>query len=557
MHFLDRLIESFLTEDVALTKGSQRVMNDGKLVADLADSMRDDARSHPQNFPPGSARSFQKAPDKDLAKWFLENLDRIEKEGYEGTVYSRDGVNSEWIVRRYIAGSHNWEDLTGVMNMNLRDWYLLKNRNILEPNHRDIPKFNSVRDIGFYMTSHYRDELEKARDAAKNAARNKMSKSVKLIDNDQYRIYTTLNRAAACALGLGTQWCTANSNYGGHFHNYADKAMLFQLFPYTGEKDEDGKKVIKQGESYQFDAGGPNFMNIVDRPPDPEVIRTNYPYIYSDLVHALTQNKSKLEKSFKELADDPTLQGSDFKIKSYDIDQEINKLSKLKDRGYFTDLERPSKKEEPAAQPPEQSSPTALPSPEQPIQEDETTGQTLNRYFGKFADRAERNIEKQKYNIQSGNSSNDYDSSYHSYFRSNIKLNPAYKAHCDKIVSSLEKVPGLTALKIKDYVEKYFNHAGNKADEKTLRLMIAGVIKELEAKGLKFSDKNSLKEQLQPIVNFLLRDEDDTDITVTKINRQKISESKNSITKNKTNKTNKADQDVLDLFRRLNNFGKR
>jgi hypothetical protein len=123
------LIESLLMEAVALTKGSQRVMNDKNLVANLADSVRDDARSHPSAFPAGSSRTFQKAPDEQLAQWFLENIDKIEKEGYEGTVYSRDGVNSEWIVRRYIAGSHNWEDLTGVMNMNLRDWYLLKNRN--------------------------------------------------------------------------------------------------------------------------------------------------------------------------------------------------------------------------------------------------------------------------------------------------------------------------------------------------------------------------------------------------------------------------------------------
>ena len=353
MHFLYRLLETVLMEDAVLTKGSQRVMNDKKLVAGLADAVRDDAASHPQNFPPNSKRTFQKAPDEELAKWFLENIDKIEKEGYEGTVYSRDGVYSDWIVRRYIAGSHNWEDITGVMNMNMRDWTLLKNRNMLDPNHRDIPKFNSVRDLGKYMSTHYAQKLEKIRDAARNAARNKLAKSVKLVDNDDYRIYTTLNRAAGCALGLGTQWCTANSTFSGHFHSYTSKAMLFQLFPYTKQEengnivnvtDEDGDKVLNDKEKFQFDAGGPSFMDITDRGVPTAIVAQKFPYLFTDLSKGLKQNKEKMEKAFEELSADPVLQGEDFKIKTYEIDKEIEKLHKFVDRGYFTDKVRPTKR---------------------------------------------------------------------------------------------------------------------------------------------------------------------------------------------------------------------
>jgi len=353
---LQSIIEAILNEEIALTKGSQRVMGDKNLVANLADSIRDDARSHPSAFPAGFNRTCQKTPDPQLAQWFLENIDKIEKEGYDGIVYSRDGVNSDWIVRRYIAGSHNWEDLTGVMNMNLCDWYLLKNRHMLDPNHKDLPKFGSVRDVGYYMTTHYKDKLEKLRDASKNAARNKMAKSVKLVDNDDYRIYTTLNRAAGCALGLGTQWCTANSSSGNFFHSYSKNAMLFQVFPYVKEKDkegnlvnvkdEDGKKEMNEVEKYQFDAGGPNFMDVTDRPAKPDVIREKFPYMYTDLAAALKEKKPAMEKAFADLSADPTLQGDDFKINSYEIDEEIKKLHKFVDRGYFTDEVRKKDKVE-------------------------------------------------------------------------------------------------------------------------------------------------------------------------------------------------------------------
>lgn len=377
MNFLQYLREMFLTEAAALTKGSQRVLSDKKLVAGLADAMRDDAASHPHNFPPNSKRTFQKAPDEELVQWFLENLDKIEKEGYEGTVYSRDGVYSDWIVRRYIAGSHNWEDIIGVMNMNMRDWTLLKNRNMLDPNHRDIPKFNSVRDLGKYMTTHYAEKLEKIRDAAKNAVRNKGAKSVKLVDNDDYRIYTTLNRAAGCALGLGTQWCTANSVSPHNYNTYSSRGMLFQLFPYVKEvgkggevenmKDEEGKPVLNDRTKYQFDAGGkdmnPNFMDITDSPVKPAQVAEKFPYIFTDLAKSLKANKTKMEAAFKEMTADPTLQTDDFRIKTYEIDDEIAKLHKFVDKGYFTDQVRPKSKGS-SAEEPAGGQPQELPAPQ-------------------------------------------------------------------------------------------------------------------------------------------------------------------------------------------------
>ena len=370
MSFIQYLTEMFLTEATALTKGSQRVLADKKLVAGLADAMRDDARSHPQNFPPNSARTFQKALDEELAQWFLENIDKIEKEGYEDTIYSKDGVYSEWIVRRYIAGSHSWEDIIGVMNMNMRDWTLLKNRNMLDANHKDIPKFNSVRDLGKYLATHYHDKLEQIRDAAKNAAVNKIAKKAKIVDNEDYSIYTVFNWAAARALGLGTQWCTANSKDNHNYETYASRAMVFQVYPKNPEHvDREGKVLGKRTtgpEKYQFDAGTPCFHDIADDPASKPEIIEKFPYIYSDLVKGLKQHKSQLEILMKEMSEDPQLAGNEAgKTKVYDIDDEIKKLKKLQNLGYFTDQVRPksgvSSAEEPAG-----DQPQALPAPQQP-----------------------------------------------------------------------------------------------------------------------------------------------------------------------------------------------
>lgn len=367
MSKLDKLIEGLLLE-ATLTKGSQRVMANKDLVGGIADALRDDARAHPQNFPAGSSKTFQKAPDEELAQWFLEKLDEIEREGYEGTVYSRDGVNSDWIARRYVAGSHNMEDLIGVLNMNLRDWYLLKNRDMLDPNHRDLPKFNSARDVGKYMTTHYNDKLTQVRDAAKIAALNKSAKKAKLVDNEDYTIYTVFNWAAARAIGLGTQWCTANSTSDSNYDYYSNNGMLFQLFPKNPEQvDKAGKvlgKKVSGPEKYQFDGGSGSFMDISDDKEPAKNIKEKFPYLFSDLVKALKANKEKLEAAMAEMAADPKLSADKAsKTKVYDVDDEIEKLKK-KLGDYWTNKVRPE---------PEPEQPQIAP-PEEPVKEDDAPG---------------------------------------------------------------------------------------------------------------------------------------------------------------------------------------
>jgi hypothetical protein len=347
----DIISEVFLTEAVALTKGSQRVMNDKNLVTALAARVRRDADFNPSVFPKGADLKFEKAPDEDVAKWFLENIDKIEREGYEGTIYSRDGLYSDWIARRYIAGSHTWEDLIGVMNMNLRDWTILKNRGELDDAHKEVSKFKSVRDIGSYMVHHYQDKLADARNAAQFAARDKMARAIPLVNNESYKITVALNRAAACKLGNGTQWCTANSADGTNYNNYSQQAMLYQMFPNAAEtvnKKGINGKIITGKEKYQF---GPDrylsFKDIADEDVNKEEMRTKFPYLYNDLVTALKQNKPKIEELSKTFAEDPLLQDPEMsKVNHYDVDEEILKLKKFVEKGYMTDKVRPKEKVE-------------------------------------------------------------------------------------------------------------------------------------------------------------------------------------------------------------------
>jgi hypothetical protein len=359
---LINLVESLLLENVALSKGGQQVIKNAEMVAGLAKRVRRDARMNPQNFPSGFSAKVEKLPDQNVAEWFLEQLDQIEKAGYEGVQYSRDGVNHAWIAAKYILGAHNWEDITGTMSMNLGKFYFLKNRNMLDAAHTNIPAFKSIREIGEYMVHHYQQALADYDAKMKAAAMKKAVRAFLIVDNDDYKIYTTLNRAANVAMGQGTTWCTSSSSYDGHYHNYAKAGMLFQMFPYDPEEVElirvDSRK-IEGKERYQFDVGSynPNFMNIADQPPSKQYINEKFPYLYDDIINGLRTKKADIETYIKTAAEDPNLQTSDTKVKEYKIDEEIAKLQKFVAAGWMTTNKRP--KEKPPEETPELPAPDA------------------------------------------------------------------------------------------------------------------------------------------------------------------------------------------------------
>ncbi len=366
---LIKLVESFLYENVQLTKGSQSVINNQKLVPDLARRIRRDARLNPGGFEPRFSVTAEKMDDRALVEWFLTQLDNKEKQGYEGIAYSKNGQYVPWIVDKYISGGHTWEDINGTMSMNLSKYDYLKKRNLLDPLHQNLPIFKSIRDLGQYLVYHYEQALSDYNDKMKALSMKKSIRAWKLIDNEDYKIYITLNRASNIFLGQGTTWCTSGSDNNNYYFTYANRSMLFQLFPYDAPEVsiQKGARRIEGKERYQFDASSGednhyvNFMNIADLSPDRDYIKQRFPYLYHDLVTALTAQKSDIENYIKTNSEDTELMAKDdTKIIQYNLDSEIRKLSKFINAGWMVDQPRPVVKDKKDGG--EETPPPALPA---------------------------------------------------------------------------------------------------------------------------------------------------------------------------------------------------
>ena len=332
--------------DEAFSKGSAKILQNKNLVKSLADSIRADVDDNPNFFPRNAVNTFPRMQDAQLAEWFLGELDRMEQEGYEGTKLTSDGSINDWVVKKYISGAHTWEDLTGKLQQQLHNWVNLKKFGLLKPEHQNIPSFNGVLDLGKYMVGHYSNEMKELQNEIKKAALKKKAKSAVIVNNDDYKIYVTLNRAANQLTGANTTWCTTSSATDSHWNSYSNQAMLFQLFPKDAEfvslEKEGRDHPIEGAERYQFGADSLySFKDIADHTYPAEKVRERWPYLWDDLKSALQQQGGKLEGIMKALSEDPHMQDPDVKIKTYKIQTEINKLEKFKNRGYFTDDVRP------------------------------------------------------------------------------------------------------------------------------------------------------------------------------------------------------------------------
>ena len=316
-----------------LTKGADNVMKDKRLVAGVAAQLRDDF-----SLPFQSQSKFKKMSDEDVTRWFVEQLDRFERQGYEGVAYGRNGQYHMWVANNYVNGADIWEDIEGEIGPALRDFTILKNRNMLLPQHQDIQKYKGVKFLHRYMVQHYEQKLEDARKNAAMAQMLKSARSIVLADVPEYKVYLLQNRQAAIAFGKGATFCTANSNSDYNFKAYSAKAPLLGLLPNEEPKQDTTGRLGGQTykEKFQFDSSNSpntaNFRDNLDRMVDPDIIKERFPYLLDDIIKGFKANKAEIEEPSEETLVE--------KLK-YDVDKEIQKL-KTNLAPYWTDEKRPA-----------------------------------------------------------------------------------------------------------------------------------------------------------------------------------------------------------------------
>ena len=153
----------------------------------------------------------------------------------------------------------NLEDLVSRGADALEKYQTLKQRNQLNPEHRDIGRFKKFADFETAMQSYAVAEPESAEDRGRYR---------EIFRDNELVIVELLDETAAKFWGRNTQWCTAARN-NNRFSSYHSRGPLFVITP---------RQPIRPGERYQywFDKNYQNaiqFMDEYDNFVDPMTLR--------------------------------------------------------------------------------------------------------------------------------------------------------------------------------------------------------------------------------------------------------------------------------------------
>lgn len=338
-----KIVELFesLQLNEAFTRGSNTVLSQPSLVSAIANQLRDDHTATMQQ-----RQAFKKLDDRQMAEWFVGLLDNLERDGYGGHRFSRDGQFNFWAANNYAKGRDTLEDIVGTLPSALLDWTTLKNRNLLSQRHNDIQKFTGALALKRAMVTHYADKLEELVVDLKELALTKNKRSVKLVDNEDYKIYLLQNRGAAIAFGKGTTLCTSSTSgaFSQYWNRYATEGAVFGMVPADGKlvpAFKDYQPVLKPDgtpmmvkEKIQFDSPSNQFNDQNNRRINPENFKEKYPYFWTDLVEGLRANRAEIENN-PEAEENPNVE-----YRTYNVDDIIDGL-RQRFGAYLTNAVRP------------------------------------------------------------------------------------------------------------------------------------------------------------------------------------------------------------------------
>ena len=160
---------------------------------------------------------------------------------------------------KWLLNGARLEDLFSRGSSALKKFHLLKQRQLINLNDRDIGKYHSFDEFEEKMAQ-YKDVDDRVV--------NKGNIEVFYEDKD-LRILIPLDMEAAIYYGQGTRWCTASTN-NNLFKNYNPSGPLYIILP---------KKPALAGEKWQFHFSSGQFMDETDNRVDLFELCDRYPQL--------------------------------------------------------------------------------------------------------------------------------------------------------------------------------------------------------------------------------------------------------------------------------------
>ena len=291
---------------------------------------------HDHTIPKGDLAKLGTKPEPEqVMKLWSDLLDRSLSTTDYGDV-SADGKFDEWLTRLYSKGVVDYEDVDGEGGDALGAWKALSLRKKLKPEHQDFNKFKNLRQIqAIVQDRHYRDELERIKDAGIIEKHKKEKKETILIDDDRFFAVIPYNYGSCYtfnnAAGFRASFCTGSSSGIRWFNNYAPDGPLISIVDKANIDDVNGKWQI-HAPTNQMNNGN----QTISYSRGDEKFAELFPGLLQRIAKAMKDNAQEIKTNSSEIA-----RGG------YDIDKAVTELQNKFPQSWNSKAAEPEPEEQP------------------------------------------------------------------------------------------------------------------------------------------------------------------------------------------------------------------
>jgi len=284
-----------------------KVLKNPDMTRKLALAFRHD-HSLPGNV---IAKLGTKPTDEDIVKAWSELLDATLRQN-DYMDLSRSGKFDDWLLRQYVNGILDYEDIHGEAGSTLGRWAILSQHRSLEPKDQDFNEFKDLRDLQTAMNNPtYRRALEKFADAALEQKEKRNAQQTIIYEDPRYMINVPYNPGSGYVFNRVTgpikcTYCTGESSRDHYFASYASRGIIIQIVN-KFRTDDDGK--------FQLHASTDQANNSKQRNNGDRAFADSMPGVMKYVFQGLQQHANEIKEKSKFLTPG-----------GYDIPLEIERL---------------------------------------------------------------------------------------------------------------------------------------------------------------------------------------------------------------------------------------
>jgi hypothetical protein len=306
-----------------------KILKDPKTLKMISIAFRHD-HTLPKNV---VAKLGPKPTDQQIAAEWGNLIDTTLSSNKYGDL-SADGKFDDWLIRLYINGVADYEDIHGEAGDALGAWKALSRRGLLKPSDQDFNKFASIRQLQRIKNDpQYSGELRRIRDSEHIERMKRDSKEIVLVNDKRFLVTLPLNYGSCYMFnnssGYDATYCTGSSSGSTYFPNYARQGPVISVLDKENANTVNGK--------WQIHAPSDQIKNGNQQVNSDQKFAELFPGLMKKIVAAMEAKAEEIKDASKDLTPG-----------GYDIPKDVAELKKKNPISWASEAEPEEEEENPA-----------------------------------------------------------------------------------------------------------------------------------------------------------------------------------------------------------------